>query len=103
MNPCLIILIVSLIFVAGCDNASDKKTSQGDKSSISAEARQEKTSVTDMRTVNKAIGSFYVQEGRFPYDLLELVEKKYIPRIPVLPEKATWDYDTNTGVAQIQK
>ncbi len=53
--------------------------------------------------MNKAVESFYVQEGRFPNDLLELVERRYLPRIPTLPTDSAWDYDTNTGIVIIIK
>lgn len=105
MNPRLILLIVALIGLVGCDNASDKNATSGEKPSAATTTPAQKPSTisADMKSLNKAVGSFYVQEGRFPNDLLELVEKKILPRIPALPEKASWDYDTNTGVVQIQK
>lgn len=105
MNPCLILLIVALVGLVGCDNASDKNATKSEKPSVASTATMEKPSniSADTKSLNKAVGAFYVQEGRFPNDLLELVEKKIISRIPALPEKAAWDYDTNTGVMQIQK
>lgn len=110
MNPRLLILGLASLLMAGCDNSSEQKTSQGDKLSDAADvtakaAKTEKRSslTADMSAMNKAVLKFYVQEGRFPKALDELVEKQYVPILPLLPENAAWDYDTNSGVVSIQK
>lgn len=68
-----------------------------------AKAKQQAHQTADVTAINKAIEAFYVQEGRFPTNLLELAERDYIPIIPVLQEGMNWDYDTNTGVVTIGK
>jgi hypothetical protein len=40
---------------------------------------------------------FNVGEGRYPKDLSELVEKKYIPQIPETPYGSKLAYDATTG------
>jgi len=78
-------------------------TAPGDYLNNLATAQQRATKTVDTAAVNRALEAFYVQEGRFPKDLLELVELKYIPQLPKLPEGANWHYDTNTGVVMIRK
>lgn len=102
---------VLLLALVGCsksappDGDAPQKTTAtpGDylNNLTTAEKRASKT--VDAAAVNRAIETFYVEEGRFPKDLLELVELKYLPLIPKLPEGASWDYDTNTGVVMISK
>lgn len=104
----LLALAVSLL-VSGCNDrpgeptGGNPATAPADylNNSVKAEKRAFKT--IDVTSVNKAIESFYVQEGRFPKDLTELVEKSYISQIPELPNGATWNYDTNVGIASVQK
>jgi hypothetical protein len=105
-------LAILLVMLAGCNDstppnretaAPNTPTAPGDYLNNLATAEKRATKTVDTAAVNRAIETFYVQEGRFPKDLLELVELKYIPAIPRLPEGASWDYDTNTGVVMIKK
>ncbi|MGC8805529.1 MAG: hypothetical protein ACP5QD_06325 [Candidatus Ratteibacteria bacterium] len=43
------------------------------------------------------IDSFYVQEGRYPSSLQELVEKNYVKEIPAPPKGYIYSYDPSTG------
>ena len=105
-------MLTSLVFV-GCNDSSQTKGSSSDKAATAnapagylnnaAKAHKRAVKTTDITAMNKAIESFYVQEGRFPNDLLELVERRYLPRIPTLPTDSAWDYDTNTGIVIIIK
>ncbi|MGC3957679.1 MAG: hypothetical protein QM813_06935 [Verrucomicrobiota bacterium] len=63
--------------------------------------RAQKT--VDLTALNKAIEKFYLQEGRFPTNLVELARRDYISLIPTLPEGMAWDYDTNTGLVSVIK
>lgn len=104
-----LLALVLLFLCSGCnDRPTDPAGSNPSSTpvdhlnnSVKAEKRAFKT--IDLAAVNKAIESFYVQEGRFPKDLTELVDKSYISEIPELPEGATWNYDTNAGIATVQK
>ena len=114
MKAILLALLATLL-IAGCNDSSQTKnsSSSGDKSNVAtawadyinnaAKAQKRAVKTADIAAMNKAVESFYVQEGRFPSDLLELVERRYLPRIPTLPDPATWDYDTNTGIVSIMK
>jgi len=105
--------MLATLFLAGCNessqsggsNPSDNKSSVAPAEYLNNAAKTQKRAVkiVDVTAMNKSIESFYVQEGRYPKDLLELVEKGVLPRIPELPENATWDYDTNYGVVSIRK
>jgi len=103
----LIPTLAILLLASGCnDNStpgSNPATAPADYLNNAVKAEKRAIKKIDVTAVNKAIESFYVQEGRFPKDLLELVEKSYIPQIPPLPDGNTWDYDTNTGIVKIQK
>lgn len=104
--PALSFLLVAL---SGCNDSPPPPRpaqSSGDSGSYlgqtaSASRRAQKT--VDAAAVNKAIEQFYLQEGRFPTNLLELARGDYISMIPRLPEGLAWDYDTHTGTASIIK
>jgi hypothetical protein len=111
MKAIFLVVLVALL-IAGCnDSPTDNSASSNDKSKAAIAPTDYSTKPVnrpkravkpvDATVMNKAIESFYVQEGRFPKDLLELVEKGVLPRIPTLPGKAEWDYDTNNGVVNI--
>lgn len=114
MKACLLAMLATLLF-GGCNDSSQTNTSSssGNKSSVNtapaeylnraAKAQKRAVKTVDVTAMNKAIESFYVQQGRFPKDLLELVEKGLLPRIPELPDKATWVYDSKNGVVSIQR
>jgi hypothetical protein len=46
---------------------------------------------------------FNVDNGRYPKDLNELVEKKYIPRIPDAPYGMKIVYDEKAGQVKVVK
>ncbi len=110
MKAILLAMLAALLF-AGCNDSSQMTGATGGKSSVATapseplnnapKTQKRAVKVADIAAMNKTVEKFYVQEGRFPKDLLELVEKDYLPRLPVLPEKAEWDYDTNSGVVGI--
>ena len=52
---------------------------------------------------DQAIQQFGVDHGRNPKDLNELVELKYIPKLPQPPYGTKFVYDANTGVVKIEK
>lgn len=43
------------------------------------------------------INTFHLQEGRYPIDLNELIQKGYIDKLPTLPEGMQYVYDNKTG------
>jgi hypothetical protein len=110
-----LLAMLAMLLTAGCNDSTQpgRDSSPASRPDIASPPsghpesamKNQKRSPTaaDINSMNKAVESFYVQEGRFPNDLLELVEKKYVRRMPPLPDTATWDYDTNSGVVSIRK
>ena len=68
-----------------------------------AAAHQKAVKTIDLTAINKAIEAFYVQEGRFPKTLQELVDKDLMRTLPSLPPGIEYSYDTNTGLVTLQK
>jgi hypothetical protein len=56
----------------------------------------------DVASLNKALGEFNVQEGRYPKDLSELVPS-YIAHVPVPPLGYKLDYDAAAGTVKVVK
>ncbi len=59
------------------------------------------TSTIDTTSLNKDIAQFNVQEGRYPKDLKELVDKQYIPKIPDTPTGYKLNYDATNGTVTV--
>ena len=115
MKTAPFISITAAILLAGCGEKSAKTNPPSDSSGgsvltapvdyLNAAAKAEKKAVktVDVTSLNKAIELFNVQEGRNPKDLNELVQKKYIPKIPEAPFGSKIVYDANTGTVTIEK
>lgn len=52
--------------------------------------------------VKQLIDSFYVQEGRYPSSLQELVEKNYVKEIPQPPKGYTYSYEPSSGRIELK-
>jgi len=57
----------------------------------------------DVARLTEAIQMFNVQEGRYPKDLNELAEKKYINQVPDAPYGLKLDYDPVSGQVKVVK
>src|SRR5262245_27454071 len=57
----------------------------------------------DTSSISKAIQLFQVEKGRYPNDLNELVQEKFLPRIPETPYGTKLDYDPTTGQVKVVK
>lgn len=106
MKTSCLLALLSLASLTGCnDSSTPARSSQAESGNsprtVSAIRHTQKP--IDVEAINKAVESFYIQEGRFPTNLIELALRDYIPIIPVLPVGMAWDYDTNTGVVSIIK
>lgn len=55
----------------------------------------------DTAALNSAVQLFNAQEGRFPKDLNELVEKKYLGKLPVPPFGTKLQYDPADGKVSV--
>jgi len=101
-------MLLLLGFFAGCDNrtppsAPNPANTPGGYLQNAVQAKSRALKTVDATSANKAIELFYVQEGHYPKDLLELVEKSYLPELPDPPAGMKWEYDTNSGIASITK
>lgn len=70
---------------------------------LSAAAKAQKSAVKtiDTAALNTAIQLFGGEQGRYPKDLNELVEKKYLKEIPAPPHGMEIQYDAKAGSVKI--
>jgi hypothetical protein len=68
-----------------------------------AKAQQSAVKTVDVTSLNQAIQLFNVQEGRYPKSLDELVEQKYLGRLPTAPYGMKIVYDANSGQVKVVK
>lgn len=58
--------------------------------------------LTEVLPLKQTIDAFYIQEGRYPKSLQELVDRGYIKELPKLPEGKKFVYDSKTGIVDIK-
>ncbi len=103
------------LLLSGCGESSNKppQTTNGAASGSSplsapadylgalGKAQQTAVKTVDTTSLNQAISMFNVENGRFPKDLNELVEKKIIPKIPEAPRGMKLDYVATAGKVKV--
>ncbi len=111
------LLVAGLLLLAGCDDKSAGKSSATNTTSsggspltapvdylgAAAKAQQSAVKTVDTTSLNKAIQLFAVDKGRNPKDLNELVQEKYIPKLPEPPYGTKLVYDSNSGTVKVVK
>ena len=114
MRAITLVTSLATVLLLGCNDTSQppQKTSDGSDGSIAtapadylksaAQSQQKAVKAIDLVAINKAIEAFYVQEGRFPKKLEELEEKGFIRAIPLPPPGKKINYNTNSGVVEIE-
>jgi hypothetical protein len=106
--------ITGMLLLAGCN---DKPTTQSGNSGgtssgnpvtapvdylqAAGNAKNRAVATIDVTSVNQAIQMFNVQEGRNPKDLNELIETKFLTRLPETPYNTKLDYDAATGKVKV--
>jgi hypothetical protein len=95
-----LIAALSFLLLTGCNDSPTPDQSRMRQTSAAARGAQKPI---DVSAINKATRKFYLLEGRFPTNLMELALQDYIPFVPVLPAGLSWAYDTNTGIASVIK
>lgn len=108
MKPHLLVLFLLATLFSGCSDAppppaTTSEPGPGDYLKNLTHAQQHATKTVDLAAINKAVETFYVAEGRFPKNLLELVERDYLPMLPELPGGAQWHYNATNGVVSIAR
>ena len=104
------------LLLAGCGGDNSTKSSAGATNTTSSgnpldapgsylkalgNGQQSAVKTVDTTSLDKAIQMFGVDQGRNPRDLNELVEKKYIPRIPDAPYGMKLQYDETAGTVRV--
>jgi len=113
MKPILSLASCLCLVFAGCgekpaaalksEPATDAASAPADYLKSAAKAQKSAVKAVDTAALNKAVELFYVQEGRFPKDLGEVVEKKFIPELPPTPAGMKLSYDAQDGVVRVEK
>jgi hypothetical protein len=117
MKAPLYVCLVTGLFLTACSQKSDTpvvstNTASEGSSPLSAPAdylgalakgQQAAVKTVDIASLDKAIQLFGVENGRNPKDLNELVEKKFIGKIPETPFGTKLVYDSNAGTVKIVK
>ena len=68
-----------------------------------AKAKQSAVKTADVAQLNQAIQMYNAEHGKNPKDLNELVEQKYLPRIPDAPFGMKLEYDPVSGKVSVTK
>jgi hypothetical protein len=107
------------ILSAGCDNSGDApggtnaaSTNSSSGSIVTApvdylgavgNAHKSAVKTVDTASLNQAVQLFHLEKGRYPKDLNELVQEKYMPRLPAAPYGMKLDYNPTTGQVKVLK
>jgi len=111
------VTVAASMLLIGCGGSSDKPSqptngAAGGSSPLSApadyvgalgKAQQAAVKTVDTTSLNQAIQLFNVENGRNPKDLNELVQGKFIPKIPDAPYGMKLEYDATAGKVKVVK
>lgn len=102
--------------LAGCGDGSDKPGSAQQTNTASSpltapvdylgavgKAQQSAIKTIDTASINQAIQHFQVEHDRLPKSLDELVQEKFLPKVPEAPHGMKIVYDPQTGAVKIVK
>src|SRR6266705_2539741 len=118
MNKIKLLLpsIIGVWLIAGCGDKSSSgagtnatssggsiATAPADYLNAAVKGQQKAVKVVDTASLNKAIQLFNVEKGRYPKDLNELVQEKFIPQIPDVPYGTKLVYDAASGKVSVVK
>lgn len=120
MKAALFLSVATLIFAAGCGNDATQSsgrtntvagtneqsgvlTAPADYLGALGRGKQYAEKTVDTASIDKAIQLFQVDKGRYPKDLSELVQEKYLSSLPTPPYGTKLVYDSNTGQVKVVK
>ncbi len=109
----LLVTFLSIFALVACQKKEElptPQTSGGGLATAPAEylssatkAQQAMEKNIDTAAINSALQLFAVQEGRIPETLDELVEKKYLGKLPTPPFGSKLQYDKTAGQVTVVK
>jgi ABC-type glycerol-3-phosphate transport system substrate-binding protein len=113
----LFLAIGMAAFLAGCGeksstaSSSSNSTSSGgslatapaDYLNAAVKAQQSAVKTVDTTSLNQAIQLFNVEKGRNPHDLNELVQERFVPKLPEVPFGTKLVYDADKGKVTVEK
>jgi hypothetical protein len=114
MKGIVLIPVVALFFATGCSPSGSSSQSPSTNAAANAtnadnvpyygamiKAKRDAGATADKATLKPAIEQFQLDKGRFPKDLNELVQEKYISKVPDAPYGMKIDYDASTGTVTV--
>lgn len=113
MKAILAISVLTGLFLTGCGDSGGSKSAATNNTSGSVitapvdylgaidKGQQHAIKTLDVASINQAIQMFQVQEDRLPKSLEELVQMKYLPKMPEAPRGKKIVYDANAGTIKI--
>lgn len=116
MKSPLFLGLSSLVLLIGCGDKSSSPQATTNAAAPAAtsplnapagylgavvKGQQTAVKVIDTTSIDKAIQLFSVENGRNPKDLNELVDQKFLPRIPETPFGTKLVYDASSGTVKV--
>ena len=108
MKATFCLCLAAAFILSACSQKSDapvastNSTAQADGYlGALVKGQQSAVKTIDTTSVDQAIQLFSVQNGRNPKDLNELVEQKFIPKIPETPFGTKLVYDASSGTVKV--
>jgi hypothetical protein len=112
MKTFVFVLTMGFLLV-GCGEKSDKGTAgaagggatevPGNYAGALGRSQNKAIKTVDTASLNQAIQMFNVDKGRNPKDLNELVQEKFIPKLPTPPVGTKLQYDATSGKVEVVK
>lgn len=117
MKRILVLFVAALPVLSGCGKKSDRTeknllTNNSSGNPLTApvdylgavnEGRKSAVRRIDIASLQNAINLFQAQEDRYPKDLNELAQKRYIQSVPELPAGSRFIYNSQTGEIKITR
>ena len=115
MKTILCFLAVASVVLTGCGDHSSKPgqstnevsggvlSAPGDYGAALVKAQQFAVKTVDTASLKQAIQMFQADQGTLPQNLNELVQKKYLPKLPEAPTGMRLDYNPATGNVRVVK
>ena len=115
MKITICFLAVAGTVLTGCGDHSSKPaestnavsggvlSAPGDYGAALVKGHQFAVKTIDTAALKQAIQMFQADQGKLPKDLNELVQEKFLPKLPEAPAGMRLDYDPATGDVRVVK